>query len=242
MKQTPSHPLQRSILEHLRLSTDGLRYRDMKPAHVENDLYNYHLQYLAKQELVAKRGQRYVLSPRGKKYLIELNPLDESGQSSRFKLAALCLLTRGRGAGMQLLYQHRGRQPFAGQRGIIGGGIKRGEPVTQTARRRLREEAGLTADFKLLGLMRKIHFDTNGELYSDILFHVCLSRDYEGDLVRENDFGSQEWVSLEEAIEIERSAMIGSKHLAEVLSCFRHEPGESIPLFYFEDTYHHDIY
>jgi 8-oxo-dGTP pyrophosphatase MutT (NUDIX family) len=228
------HPVQRAILETLRRTTLGLRYRDMRPTDIENDLYNYHLRYLTRQGLVEKRAGKYRLNETGKKHLVELNPYPES---NRFKMAALCLVV----ADGQVLYQERIRQPFAGQKGLIGGGIQRGEPAVAAAKRRLQEEAGLKAHFTLLGLLRKMRFDSRDELYTDILFHVCIAQKTTGDLIEENEFGKQFWLSISEASQLERGQLMGSPQFAEVLDNLNTALSKQSPAFYIEETYHHDI-
>jgi len=152
-------PIQIQILTKLRHAPSGLRYRDMRPAEVENDLYNYHLQHLAKQQLIAKEGEYYHLSSFGKEQLIEISPLAAQHETNhKFKLAALCLVfNQGK-----VLYQIRGHHPFMGHKEIIGGSIMRGEPAIQAASRRLQEESGLEAEFTLFGLLRKTRFDNAG--------------------------------------------------------------------------------
>jgi ADP-ribose pyrophosphatase YjhB (NUDIX family) len=236
------HPIQQSVLETLRGAPDGLRYARMKPADVENDLYNYHLQYLLKQGLVAKQSEHYVLTTDGKKYLVDLNPLDEQGESSRFKMASLCVLTRETAKGVDFLCQRRARQPFAGEQGFIGGGIWRGELAADAAARRLREEAGLVAEFKHVGLIRKIRFDASGELYSDILFHLCFSDTYSGRLVHKNKYGEHEWVSLAHVIHLEQTRATGSKQLAALLKQYKTTDLSQMRQFYFEELYRADIY
>jgi 8-oxo-dGTP pyrophosphatase MutT (NUDIX family) len=229
------HPVQRAILETLRRTTVGLRYRDMRPPDIENDLYNYHLRYLTRQGLVEKRAGTYRLNETGKKHLVELNPYHES---NRFKMAALCLVINDDG---HVLYQERIRQPFAGQKGLVGGGIMRGEPATAAAKRRLQEEAGLDADFKLFGLIRKIRFDSTGELYTDILFHVCTAHNPTGRLVEQNEFGKQFWLPIAQAASLEREQVMGSKQFADILDKLGSVYAKPTPAFYIEETYHHDI-
>jgi 8-oxo-dGTP pyrophosphatase MutT (NUDIX family) len=237
------HPIQLHIFEQLRAANAGLRYTDMRPAEVESDLYNYHLRQLVRSGLVEKfESQKYRLTPQGKRYIFELNPVTELGESHRFKLASLCLVLRQGPMGLDVLYQLRTRQPHAGEQGIIGGGIKRGELAVEAAKRRLTEEAGLQADFTLLGLIRKRHFDPAGDIYSDILFHVCLTRAATGTLVQQNQFGEQAWIPIEEAIELETTSPIGSRQFAGVLRQLVSTPPDQIPLFYFEETYQREIY
>jgi 8-oxo-dGTP pyrophosphatase MutT (NUDIX family) len=237
------HPVQLHILERLRTAGTGLRYSDMRPDEIENDLYNYHLRYLVGQGLVEKSdGNRYRMSLSGKRYLMELNPVTELGESHRFKLASLCLALRNAGPGLEALYQRRARQPHAGEVGIIGGGIKRGEPAVAAANRRLWEEAGLAGNFTLLGMVRKRYFDPAGEIFSDILFHVCVCTDSHGQLVAENEFGLQLWLPIDKAIGIETNGQVGSPQLARVLEQLKTTPPGAIPMFYFDETYHAEIY
>jgi 8-oxo-dGTP pyrophosphatase MutT (NUDIX family) len=228
------HPIQLAILESLRRSSAALRYRDMRPADIENDIYNYHLRYLTQQGLVEKRAGKYALNDAGKKQLVELNPYHES---NRFKIAALCLVMQDD----RLLYQKRVRQPFAGQSGLIGGGIHRGETAVAAAKRRLFEEAGLAADFTLLGLIRKMRFDSQGDLYTDILFHVCVAHNPAGNLVEQNEFGRHYWLTAPEAAQVERRQLMGSAQFAQLLDNLPATLTQPPPAFYIEEIYHHNI-
>jgi ADP-ribose pyrophosphatase YjhB (NUDIX family) len=236
------HPIQLSILEDLRVASDGRRYSGMRPAEIENDLYNYHLQQLVRHDLVQKRGDKYFLTETGKKHIVELNPISPEGDSHRFKIASLCLLIDNAAGSPKVLYQRRTRQPFIGEWGIVGGGWQRGELAVDAAGRRLVEETGLSATFSLFGLIRKRHFDPDGQLYSDILFHVCIASSYQGDLVPKNDFGEQIWVSLDQAITIESRGLIGSPQFAQILQRLKSIKPSAVPLFYLEETYTQDIY
>lgn len=230
------HPTQQAILESLRVLPTGGRYADLRPADLENDLYNYHLQQLVRRGHVEKAGDRYILTPSGAALLMELNPVDASGQSQRFKLAAMCLVLRPGPNGPSLLYQRRTRLPFAGQRAPIGGGMMRGEPATAAAQRRLLQEGGLIVpEPTLVGLIRKYHYDPVGSLMSDILFHVCLVTSDVGEPVSQNEFGEHYWVSIAEAVRLEHDR--GSHEFAEWIADIAHAPAER-PLFYFEERHH----
>jgi ADP-ribose pyrophosphatase YjhB (NUDIX family) len=234
----PRHRVQHEILERLRQSPDGLRYASMRPDGIENDLFNYHLKYLVQGGLAVKVADRYRLTTAGKEQLIEQNPIDHAGSSHRFKIASLCLVLQdGR-----LLYQRRTRQPFLGEQGMIGGGLYRGELATDAASRRLTEEAGLTASFRLIGMLRKRHRDPEGHLYSDIIFHVCATAAASGRLVERNEFGEHEWLTIPEAIAVENSASYGSAQYGELLGRLATTPVDQIPMFYLHEDYYHDIF
>jgi 8-oxo-dGTP pyrophosphatase MutT (NUDIX family) len=235
------HPIQQTILEQLRTSPEGLRYAAMRPVEVENDLYNYHLKYLVQTGLAAKVDQRYRLTDEGKRELIEINPM-EDGVSQRFKIASLCLVMQGSGPGLRLLYQRRTRQPFAGESGMIGGGLYRGELAAAAASRRVFEEAGLRASFRLLGMVRKRHFNEGRQLYSDILFHVCVAGHAEGEVIARNEFGEHTWTPLAQAVALESRTRYGSSQLARVLPLLAHTPPAEIPMFYFDEEYHYNVF
>src|SRR5688572_886688 len=99
------HPIKLSILERLRVSSDGLRYSSMRPQDIENDLYNYHLRQLVSQGFTEKREQRYDLTAAGIKLLMELKPVTAQGESHRFKMASLCLVTRAAADGLEVVVQ-----------------------------------------------------------------------------------------------------------------------------------------
>lgn len=235
------HPLQKNILAHLVRQPVGLRYRDMKPADIENDLYNYHLQQLVREQLVEKDEQGYRLSRLGKAHMLDQQPVDPVGQTTdRFKVAALALVVRQGEAGREVLYQTRTCAPFAGNQEIIGGSIRKGEPVIEAAKRRLFEEAGLVAEFRCVGTVRKIRYDQSGQLYADVLYQVCVADRYSGELQVETTFGRHDWLSLEAAIKHEATANYGSSQLANVFQEWQ-RTGQLSP-FYIEEVYHQDIY
>lgn len=234
-----THPIQTNILKRLVSSKTSLRYRDMKPAEIDNDLYNYHLQYLVKQHLLVKDLGTYGLSDEGKKYILETQPVDILNETvDKFKLAALCLLV----VDNNILYQTRSLQPFTGNKELIGGSIKKGEPVTIAAKRRLYEEAGIHAEFQLFGIIRKIRVDNEQNVYSDIIYHICIATDFTGQLIEENSFGNKHWLALDQAIHHENTASYGNKQFANVLQQLKATKQDNIPLFYFEDRSHQDIY
>ncbi|MDO8513253.1 MAG: NUDIX hydrolase [bacterium] len=175
--------------------------------------------------------------------LLELHPIDSKTASShKFKLAVITMILSKTAGNAEILYQTRTRQPFMGRQEIIGGGIRRGESVVTAAKRRLKEEAGLEADFRIFGLLRKMRFSDDHRLYSDILYHVCLSTEYRGILIGENEFGENYWMPLDNAIRIEMTAPYGSKKFGEILKQLHEVDEKLISLFYIEEQYTQNIY
>ena len=174
--------IQLHILTRL-LSALSLRYTEARPLDTPNDLYNYHLQFLVKKGLVKKEKNKYSLTAAGIKYVAETRPLSPSGiEPDRFKVNVWTIVFKKEKGKLMVLNQLRRRHPFYGETGIMGGSVKKGESIAMAAKRKLREETGLEADFKLVGVVRKMIFQNGNELFSDILFYVCISHTSSGDL------------------------------------------------------------
>lgn len=240
---TVDHTIQKQILTRLMARPDGCRYRDMRPANIENDLYNYHLQQLVKLGLVGKYGNTYKLSPDGHRYILDIQPMDITGMvADKFKLAALALVLRETHDGLETLYQTRGYAPSAGSQQIIGGSIRKGELVTKAAQRRLREEAGLDAEFSYFGTIRKIRQDADGFPYSDITYHICFAINPTGKLIVDNVYGHHDWVPLRTLINNEHTLPIGSPRFANILEQLQNGSKLQPSTFYFEELIAEEVF
>lgn len=232
----PKHKIQLHILKNLLNSDSGLRYRDMKLPDIENDLYNYHLQYLLKEEVISKKDTLYFLTDKGKKYVEDILPLDPLGQTSElFRVNVLCGVIRKVDGKIQVLNQLRKRHPYFGDTGIIGGAVRKGEKIIDAASRKLQDETGLTADFKFIGVIRKMRYKSDGELFTDILFHVCFTENFEGELKNKTEFGENFWLDLNSSIKAENKSVMGSLELVKILKLLKKVDYKDIPNFYVEE-------
>jgi ADP-ribose pyrophosphatase YjhB (NUDIX family)/predicted transcriptional regulator len=232
-----THDIQIHILTQLLKSKNGLRYRDMKPTAVENDLYNYHLKYLVKSGLAVKDNDTYSLTDAGKQFVEEISPLDPAGQTSElFRVNVLAGGLRIHDGKLEVLNQKRTCHPFYGDVGIIGGPVKKGEKIIDAARRKFEEETGLIGEFTHLGVIRKLRYTNTGDLFSDILFHICFSAECSGALIAKNEFGENFWCDLISSINNEKIAAQGSVHLTKILEQLATTPLGQFPMFYVEET------
>ncbi len=183
------HPDQIDILSILK-NVPTARFSDLKVNSLENDLLNYHLKHLIQKGFLKKEGQTYSLTIKGSQ-LISHIPLREK-YCDLFKTSvALYVVKDGK-----ILVQRRKRQPFLGDVVTIAGKIRWGETAENTAKRKLKEEAGLDASFKLLGVMRKTRL-MKGEVIEDTLYHICFANDSTGELIAENDHGGNYWETFD---------------------------------------------
>lgn len=212
------HEIQLAILANLFRAKDGLKYAEAKPNtyELENDLYNYHLQKLVKDEYAIKdpATNKYLLTKKG---LIESTKIDSLGRSKEFvKASVLMGLVIFENNEIKVLSQERKRHPLYGDIGIHAGTIKYGERILDAAKRKFQEETGLLADFKFYGTRRKIMKFEKGEILSDSFFHLCFAENYTGQLIEENEFGRNFWSNIDEVMQNESKTRTPNNSLIEI--------------------------
>jgi hypothetical protein len=117
--------------------------------------------------------------------------------------------------------------------------VLKGELIEPAATRKLQQETGLTAQFRIVGCERRIMY-VAGELFSDVLFPIAYASSYMGDLQVDTDFGHNMWVPIEEAIKNESAEFDSIKSIGTVLKALRDGTLERLP-FFFEETIQSDM-
>ena len=141
------------------------------------------------------------MSDSGIKHIADEYPLNPKGElANLFKINVITIVSRKNKGKIEILNQIRERHPSFGKKGVMGGSVRRGESVLEAAERKLKEETGLTASFTVLGSERRILYFKE-EIFSDILFYICYGSKVSGELKTQTEFGKNEWVQIEEAIE-----------------------------------------
>lgn len=228
--------LQTYILDKLG-SNPPLRFSEIQPSNIENDLFNYHLQYLVKKGLVTKDEKMYTLSPNGLKFLTGINKKVKT-KYDLFKLCTYCILFDKKSDGSILVVnQIRERQPFYGLTGIYGGALFNGESFEECAKRSTKNELKLEANFKLIGLTRSITYH-QASVFQDILFGICIANKYTGSL-QNSTYGTNIWVDIDIAIKNESNHNTPSQKILECLKIIK--SGENIldtPFFYTQQEYY----
>lgn len=230
-------PLQNHILSKLK-NAKFLRYSDMQPDKAPNDLYNYHLQFLVKKGFITKSADGYALSSMGIKHVADPYPVNDA-LTSLFKINVITVVSRVREGNLEILNQLRTSNPSYGKVGVMGGVVLKGELVEPAATRKLQQETGLTAQFRMVGCERRIMY-VAGELFSDVLFPIAYASSYVGELQEKTDFGHNMWVPIEEAIKNESAEFDSIKSIGMVLQALRDGTLERLP-FFFEETIQSDV-
>ena len=227
----PFSPIQNHILSKLK-HAKSLRYSELQPKETANDLFNYHLQFLVKKEFVIRSEDGYTLSPKGEKHIADplgaVDPLH-----NLFKINVITILSRIIDGKIEILNQVRHSNPSYGKVGVPGGVVQKGEIILVAAKRKLMEETGLRAEFRLVGVERRMMYK-EGELFSDVLFPICYADTSSGKLIPETQFGANLWVPIKEAIKNESSSFDSIKSIVTVLTALKNGTIAKLPFFFGE--------
>lgn len=227
-------PIQNGIFSRLK-NAKVLRYSEMQPRGVPNDLFNYHLQFLVKKGYVNRLDDGYMLSELGVKHVADYNPpIGENGSANLFKINVLTVVSRISKGKLQILNQLRTSNPSYGKIGVPGGVVRKGESILDAATRKLKVETGLDARFRLIGIQRRMMY-VKGELFSDVVFPIAYSDSASGELLKETEYGHNMWVDIDKAIENDRVKFDSIRKLPEVLQAIKDAKINSLDFFYEED-------
>lgn len=182
-----------SIFAKLIKTENGMRFSQLfSGLTTEDDLFNYHLRSLVKKGLVWKEDGLYLLTTEGR---IEAQKLNSLGKevSDYFRISVLMFVVNKEG---KILLQRRSRHPFLGDINTPAGKVMSGESFVEAAKRKLKEEAGLSAKFEFRGAFRSTRYDTYDYLVEDTIYHVCRSDNFHGQL-KNSEFGHFFWDTFE---------------------------------------------
>lgn len=232
----PFLPIQNHILSKLK-NARLLRYSELQPDKVPNDLFNYHLQTLVKKGFVARTDDGYSLSSKGIKHVADPYPKNDA-ITSLFKINVITIVSRTTKGKIEVLNQVRTSNPSYGKVGVMGGIVLKGEPIEAAATRKLKQETGLDARFTLVGMERRIMYK-DGELFSDVMFPLAHADAHSGELVAENEFGRNMWVPIDEAIRNDTAEFDSIPGIVRTLKAIKKGEIKKLP-FFFEETVQSD--
>ena len=212
-----------------------MRYSELMPEKVPNDLFNYHLQFLVRKGFVKKSDEGYSLDEAGVKHVADpYTEKDNPKIASLFKVNVITLVSRKNKEKIEILNQLRTSHPSFGKVGAMGGIVRKEEIVQAAAKRKLETETGLTADFRLVGMERRIMYK-KGKFFSDVFFPITYSSKSSGTL-RDTPFGQNFWVPIDEAIENESDPNDSIAGIRKVLLAIKNGTIDTLT-FFMEETF-----
>lgn len=188
------HEAQAKILKNL-LFRERARFSELNTDGLSTDRFTFHLKQIVESGIAEKDGDGYYrLTPKGKEYA---NRFDVDSEriaiEKQAKIGVLIIATKMENGQRLYLMQQRLKQPYFGLWGFVTGKIKIGEPVTETAKRELAEETGLSAEPEQKAIYHERIFSKSGELLEDKYFFIFTAPDPKGDLVIDFEGGKNEW-------------------------------------------------
>jgi len=221
-------PIQNHIVSKLK-NAKRLRYSELQPDKIPNDLFNYHLQHLVKKEFVTRSGDGYSLSAKGIKHIADPSPSNDA-ITSLFKVNVITIVSRKVGRNIEILNQIRKSNPSYGKIGVMGGVVLKGELIEAAATRKLKQETGLNAKLKVVGCERRMLYK-DGELFSDVMFPISYSDSASGELIVDSDFGHNMWVPIDEAIKNDGAVYDSIPSIVKVLRAIKKGTINKMPFF-----------
>jgi len=134
-----THHIQLEILKRM-LNRPESRYSDLKPQHLEANLFVYHLKQLMRLGLIEKQDKLYILTRSGKHYADRVT-MESMKIRLQPKIVTVLAIRRSDG---KWLMQVRKQQPFTNYKGFPSGKVHYGETLDVAATRELQEKAQLT--------------------------------------------------------------------------------------------------
>ena len=186
------HFIQIQILKKL-LFSPKLRYSDLRPENVENNLLNFHLNQLKDLSLIQKEDEMYSLTLKGKEFAGRMDT-DKLHIQKQAKISAWIAAINDQNKEIEYLVYTRLKHPFYGCQGFLSGKVEYGESVVDAAKRELSEECGLIGEPSILQVKHYlVRAKESGELLEDKFMFQCLIKNPTGEL-RQSDEGKYEWV------------------------------------------------
>lgn len=183
------HHIQKHILSCL-MTRQFARFRDMRPAQTDTNLYSYHLKVLMRQGFVEKTEQGYALSMRGQVYVDRVN-LATTKRTLQPKVITMLVIQDGYG---NVLMYPKKRQPFIDQWTVPLGKVHNSDAsLSQAAQREITEKISqdVNIDVRHAG-DAYIRIKQGDDVFISTLVHVFYGR-----VDELNDLDEHlKWVSL----------------------------------------------
>jgi len=123
--------IQDLILAKLLTSEKGLPYSKARPGDTDNDLFNYHLQFLVGKHYIKKIDDKYSLTKKGKKHVLQMDMLGKTYEY--FKASVLTYVVKQ--PERKILLHKRLRHPYYGDIMTVSGKVLPGEKIETAAKK-----------------------------------------------------------------------------------------------------------
>ncbi len=194
-----AHEAQAAILHHLLFTPEAAFSELQKGTKLSSDHFSFHIKKLIEEGYVEKGAKHYKLTHQGKEYANRMDTDDKTIERQPKVSVAITLERRNDKGEREFLFQQRKKNPYYDFWGRVGGKVRWGESVIEAAKRELKEETGLEADFEYRLLYHKRDFNkATGALLEDKIFLCVYATAYRGQLIEQFEGGVNRWMTNEE--------------------------------------------
>lgn len=194
-----THSAQAAILRHLLFHPQVGFANLQRKTQLTSDHFAFHIKKLIDERYVQKLEKGYGLTRKGKEYANRMDTDDHTIERQPKISIAITLERQSSSGEREFLFQQRKKNPYFDFWGRVGGKMRWGETVIEAAKRELKEETGLEAEFEYKLLYHKRDFDkTTKELLEDKIFLCVYSTDFKGELIESFEGGVNRWMTNEE--------------------------------------------
>jgi 8-oxo-dGTP pyrophosphatase MutT (NUDIX family) len=191
------NPIQLKILSTL-LFNPKARFRDLNTDSMATDHFSYHLRSLVKEGFIKKEKLTYSLTSKGKMLAGKIDTSVHKMEKQP-KVSVIIIPHKTIKNKEVFLIQQRTKEPYFGYKGFIAGKVKFGETLQETAKRELKEEAGIGGKFRFCYEIHEMTYDkATGEQLEDKFFHIVECYDLEGKINKKTPEGLNKFVTVEE--------------------------------------------
>ena len=197
------HQIQMLILREL-LFNPTARFSQLNIKGLSNDHFSYHINTLMELGYVKKTDKGYSLTNNGKEYANCMDT-DQVQIEKQPKVGVMIVPFKYIKGKKYILIQERTKEPYFGYRGFITGKVRYGEKFKETAKRELKEEAGLDCDYFTIKEISHEHvvLAEDGKLMEDKIFIIITAKNPKGTIVNTEN-GKNSWVTEEEFLKLDK--------------------------------------
>lgn len=195
--EADAHIAQMAILRKLLIEREASFSGLMRTTQLSNDHANFHIKKLIAAgmvEHVPKMYGKYRLTRKGKEYANRMDT-EELVIEKQPKLIVDIGVENSDG---KFIFQERHKQPYYGYWGFPTGKIRWGETMVEAAARELREETGLTATLRVVGIHHKLDYDENKEMLEDKYLVLVHGINPQGEMIVETETHTNHWLTPDE--------------------------------------------
>lgn len=198
-KEIVLHKTQANILRVL-LFKKTEKFSNLNVESLSSDHFSFHINKLIKDGLILKNiNGFYNLSNKGKEFANRLDTKKVEIEKQA-KIGVLIVASKFENQTKKYLIQQRLKEPYFGFFGFITGKIKLGESALAAAKRELKEETGMSATVKFVGVKHKTDYSTKNILLEDKFFMVFKATNLKGKLTQEFEGGKNYWYAEKQII------------------------------------------